>query len=584
MFKGKLIDHIKRHWHWHVLIGIILIASFIHFLSLSSGLLFRADQARDAFHVKEVFERGVGSIKLLGPKIDLAYIKGDVNSRGDTLHIGPFYYYTQLFFAFIFKSFQPWVIALPDALMFILSIPLFYYLSIQFFSRKNSLLITALFAFSFFNLMYSSFNWNPNQLFFWEILLVLSLFKLLKLRDEKRGWWLILTVLSLVIISQLHFVAFVVFTLFTIYFLFFIRCSKISKKFWLTSALLVLVFSLPMIASEIKNNGDNSKRFLVAITREQKENKPFLKKVSKTYDRFGEFFGFNLTSFHEREIGSVERVGGIFFMSSIIFVAFLFFKNKSVVLFKNQKILLSIILLWSICNFVIFFKIYGKLDNMRYFVSISPLVFIMVGIWFSLLEKIKFKMIGVITMLIVTIVLLFFNFQASYSWHDALKGDNKKDEFKYNRNLKLGPHGEMITFSQMEKSFDYIAKQAEVQEKKVCLRNSNYQYNLGFEFIRDVNYPNIILSRFSYADAYSDCLYFIIGRTTKGVKDIDEGVFGNFKIKNSKKIDALTIWEFELKDELKINSKEKGVKTRESETRMRAETWGELLQSPPYKK
>lgn len=579
---NKFKIHFRTHWHFYFLAIIVLVSSLIHFWKFDANLLFRADQSRDAYYAKEVFDNGLKSLRLLGPKVDLAYIDGDLNPRGETLHLGPFYYYLQTFFVFIFNNVQPWVIALPDTLMFIFAIPLFYYFNIQFFSKKNSLLITALFAFSFFNLMYSKFNWNPNQLFFWEILLVLSLFKLVNLKDEKKGRWLLFFVLSLLVISQLHFVAFTGFALLSFCFLFFFPFSKISFKFWLASLLLVLVFNLPMIISEVKNDGDNSKRFLSAITREQKEIKTFSKKVSKTYDKFGEFFAFSLTSFNEKEISFVEKAGGLFFVISIVFIFFLLLKNKTLVFVENQKIFSWIVLLWAACFFLTFFRIYNKLNNERYFVAISPLVFLILGVWFSLLEKIKIKSLGNFLVVVFTAFLLFFNFQATYSWYAALHGNNQEKETTYSRNLKLGPHDELITFGQMSDAFDYIARQAEVQNKKVCLRNSNYQYNLGFEFIRDTNYPDIIFSRFSSTDNYSDCLYFIVGRTLKGEKDIEEEFLVNFKIKDSKRFNALIVWELSPINE--SAGKNKGMEIEEKETVLRAEKWGDLFGNPPYNK
>lgn len=577
--RNKGAEYFKKNRHLLVLGLILLFSSAIHFWNFKSNLLFRADQARDAAYAREALEEGAGHLRLLGPKVDMAQIAGDENSRGDTLHLGPFYYYFQYFFAFIFQSAQPWVFAFPDVLMFILSIPLFYYLSRQFFSKKISLSATALFAFCFFNLMYSRFGWNPNQLFFWEILFVLSLFKMSESSTKKRGGWFIGLVASLLVISQLHFVALTGFSFFLVIFVPFLRLSKIGLKYWLISSFLVVLFFLPMVISDVKNDGDNAKRFWVALTRQETEHVSLSKKVEKTYSRFGEFFALSLVSYNEKEIEPIEKLGGIFFIVSIIFIILSIFGRKWLKLTDNQGMLSFIILLWAFCFFSVFLKIYGKLDNTRYFIAISPLVFLIVGFWLSFLDKFKWKKGGSILIFVVTFLLLFLNFQAIFSWYAGLqKGD---ENFKYGRNLKLGPHDELITAGQIRAALGYMVEKAKVGNKLICFKNANYQYNVGFEYIGEINYPEVSFGRFNAGDVYSNCEYFFIGRSYKGISEIENEILANFSIKDEKKFQALAVWNLIPKEVPTVSLSRDG-DGEQKKKRLRAETWAELFEDSPY--
>jgi 4-amino-4-deoxy-L-arabinose transferase-like glycosyltransferase len=584
----KIKIHFKSYWHIWILAFVVLAAFAIRIWKFDDFLLFRADQARDAYDAKRAFERGISHLRMLGPKVDMAYIEGDINSRGDTLHIGPFYYYLQYFFTLIFRGVQPWVIALPDMLMFVFSIPLFYYFCIQFFDRKISLLVSTLYSFSFFNLLYSRLGWNPNQLFFWTILLVLGLYKLSSLKDEdkdkdKRNWWLLASILIFLIISQLHFVALSGFFLFLVGYLILFRPKIVNKKFILASLAITFIFFLPIVASDLKNNGDNAKRFLVAINKKQGDPDTLIKRASKTYDKFGEFFIFGTTSFHEREIKSIEKFGGVFFITSLILAVILFYKSKSLPVAKNQRKLMLLLILWSLSFFLIFSKISDKLSNERYFIPISPLLFLFLGIWFSLFDKIKKGRLNFVLLFPLFLFLLAANLNAASLWYNAMEtGGMPKDS---NRNLKLGPYDELITYGRMKDAFDYMVEEAEKENKKICLRSSNYQYNLGFEYIRDVNYPKMELINYNDKNNYLDCKYYVAGESSKGEREVPKIFLSKFEIINSRSFGALTIWNIELKQEIKdkLDLEKASVSEKEKpKKRKRAETWLELLQQPPY--
>lgn len=528
---------------------IVLGAFLLRVYNFEEWLLFRADQARDAYYAKEVFDGGIKQLKLLGPKLDLAYLEGDANPRGYSLCTGPFYYYLQYFFVFLFGSISPWVMALPDFLMFIASIPLFFYLGRQFFNKYIALAITGLYAFSFFNLIFTRFAWNPNQLFFWEILLVLSLVKLISTKDHvKKGRWFVTAFLSLIIISNLHFVALLGFSLMSVFFfLFFFKKIRFQFKYLFYVLGVLIIFSTPLIVSDIKNDGDNAKRFWTAVTRENEENRSILKKSSITYKKQAEFFTFALTSFNEKEIKQSEYYGAIFLGFSLgLGFLLLIFSN----LFKitdKEKILLFLISTWFFSFFLVFLSIFHKLGNLRYFITMTPWTFLILGAWFHGFLKIKFKKIVIGVISLICLLLVFFNLQASYEWYNGLESG----QIEKRSGLKLDAQSELIGYGHMRKAFSRMIEFAEKDSKQACFYSSNYQYNLGFQYINETEFPDKKTDRFGRSDERLTCKFFIAGLTKRGERDIPKEFFERFEVIDSEKFGALTIWEIDFQDDIR---------------------------------
>ncbi|GAG00564.1 unnamed protein product, partial [marine sediment metagenome] len=173
------------------ILAVMILSTALRAYNFSEWLLVRADQARDATIARQAFENGPANLRILGPKVDKVKIEGDVGA-GDTFNLGPFYYYIQYASMVILGSADPSVVALPDLIMSILTIPLFYIFLRQVFSKRISFIVTTLFSFSFILIQYSRFAWNPNQLFFWSILFVLGLYKTAVEKNKSRaGWWLV---------------------------------------------------------------------------------------------------------------------------------------------------------------------------------------------------------------------------------------------------------------------------------------------------------------------------------------------------------------------------------------------------------
>lgn len=556
----KLKQNLKEHWDIWVLGLVILVSLFLHLWHFNDWLLFRADQARDSFYAKDAYENGIGHLRILGPKIDMAYIEGDKNKRGDTLHIGPFYYYQQYLSMRLFGTTDPWTIAVPDLVMFLLSIPLFYILCRQFFGKLISISATSLYSFSFFNLIYSRFSWNPNQLFFWIVLLVLGLVKSSEEQDKrKKGWWFVVVFFCILVISQIHFLAFVGFLVLVFAFIIKYKIRAYTTRQWMAIAGLFLVFNFPIAVSELKNNWDNSKRFWVAIHKDQGDPDGVLGKLESVLDKNSEFFVFNLTSYQDREINGIEKMGTAFFLFSVFLLFYLYFGKREYL--PHQKKFAFLMLAWIAIYVLVFYKVSNKLDSSRYYINLTAWTFLAVGAWLSLIQK-KSPKNGIMTALVVIILFLAANMNAAYIWFRSMQ----RGPVGFTRDLKLDPHSDLITYGDMEAAYDYMASEGREQNKRLCLALENYQFNSGFDYISKTKYPTLPKQRFSEDDKYFDCVYFYAGRTEKGKKDIPDEYLERFQVKNSKQFAALMIWEmdFSEKEKQKLISTGEGIEKAEA--------------------
>src|SRR4030042_1926401 len=121
------------------------------------------------------------------------------------------FYYFQYLSGKIFNSTRPDVFAYPDLFFSIAVLPLLFIFLRLYFSRRISIFVVAMYAFSFLVIEYSRFAWNPNSLPFFVILSFYGLLKFLKeVNEKKKRWWIALWAVGIFIGSQLHFLGFFV--------------------------------------------------------------------------------------------------------------------------------------------------------------------------------------------------------------------------------------------------------------------------------------------------------------------------------------------------------------------------------------
>ena len=253
----KLLSSIK--WQTYVLLLLMILGIFLRTYDFHSWLLFGDDQIRDAYITNDVVT-GKSPLPLTGPFMSFS---GDgSHSEADSFHLGPIYYYFQMFSAKIFGNY-PDRLAYPDVFFSILSIPLFYAFLRIFFSENLALGLVGLYSISAYFISYSRFAWNTNLIPFFVLLFLFSIYKFLE-KKEKTSWiWVLSLGFALGVGFQLHAIVMILFSSVTfLVFLFSLRQNPLVWKKWAVVFLIFMALNTSQMISEARTNFSNTKNLL----------------------------------------------------------------------------------------------------------------------------------------------------------------------------------------------------------------------------------------------------------------------------------------------------------------------------------
>lgn len=236
--------------HVWILVALMFLGLFLRSYGLHDWLHFGKDQARDAIITQSV-ARGESSWPLLGAAMGNTSFK-----------IGPIYYYFQIISAKIFGQ-DPAVLAFPDILFSVLSIPLLFLFLRRYFNEKISLSLASIYSVSFFSVEYARFAWNPNPIPFFVILFMLSMYELL-IAGEKTAWkWIVGIGVAIGVGVQLHAILMILLPVMFCFVAVFLLFK--GRKVWL-KLLIVFVIAVgvnfPYLINEFESNFSNTKTFI----------------------------------------------------------------------------------------------------------------------------------------------------------------------------------------------------------------------------------------------------------------------------------------------------------------------------------
>lgn len=247
-------------------------------------LHFQSDQSRDALIIDEGIANGIKELPLLGPQ-----------ARGSELLLGPIFYYFQYLAAF-FGGNAPNILAMPDLIFSLLFIPLSYIFFRTYFTFRFSLALAGLGALSLFLVEYSRFAWNPNSLPFFTLLMATGLLKAFETKmTVSTGWWMA-AVLALAVAMQLHFIFFLAGPAIFIIYLAYIK-RRLSIKLVAVAGFIIFLLFSPVIYSEHKTNGSNTKAFFQTIREKggNGEKHNILEKIFRNYQETSRAFWIIVT-------------------------------------------------------------------------------------------------------------------------------------------------------------------------------------------------------------------------------------------------------------------------------------------------
>ena len=373
---------IKNKWIALFLVLIIGAGIFFRVYNFKPWLHFEIDQSYDTLIVSRAVDSGIGNLPLLGPTA----------GGGRALRLGPAFYYLEYASAEIFGNTPPGHAAL--VLIFsILALPLFYLFTRKYFSPLLSLGLLAIMSFSLYSVLYGRFSWSPNVLPFLALLTFYALLRSASPTENKKVFWFLLFVAIGAITTQIHFNAFFILPPTAILFLIFTQ-TIFKWKNWLTAFAIILVVYSPLIVSEIKTGGQDTRYFFSQIKKQGGGSSNTLKRLGENINyTAGEYFliatGVDNINFEKisaeidfRPNALISDISSALLVLEIIVLFFNIFREED----RARKNFLILLVLWFFISFAYFFAISGKEIFPRFYLFVSPLPVLLLGL---LLEKLR---------------------------------------------------------------------------------------------------------------------------------------------------------------------------------------------------
>ncbi len=399
VFKS-LLDLFKLWWQINdqklafiVLLGIILLATFLRFYKIDAYMTFLGDEGRDAIIIKRLLTQG--DVPFIGPPTSVGNI-----------YLGPLYYYMMAVPMGVFWL-NPVAASGMVALIGVLTVLLVYYITKSWFGKWAGNIAAFLYAISPVTIIYSRSSWNPNPAPFYTLLAMVGIYQ-----AHKRGnyLWLILTGLSLGAAIQMHYLALILLPIFGILWLYDLYGQQTGRlkfnHFVSGTVFAVLAFLLtliPLVLFDLKHNFLNTKAVVAIFTNDTDVKLDLISTLLQVPYRFN----FNLVG---RYFGSQgEVVTGILSILVLLpFVLMLVPKTSNLITKKWPLFVLGV---WLVVGLV-GLSFYRKSIYDHYLGFLNPVPFILLGYSLTLIANFlngKVKLVGTCLILVFIALLTWDN-------------------------------------------------------------------------------------------------------------------------------------------------------------------------------
>jgi 4-amino-4-deoxy-L-arabinose transferase-like glycosyltransferase len=537
-----------------VVSAIIILGIFLRTYNFTHWLHFEIDQIYDTRIVSSAVENGIENLPLLGPTA----------GGGRALRLGPAFYYMEYISAKIFGN-TPQGHAYNVLFFSILTLPLFYIFVRRFFSKFTSINLLLLFSVSFYAVLYSRFSWSPNVLPFFVLLSFYALLRSVSLSEKKREPWLLIAAASVAIITQIHFVAFFVMPAVAGLF-FIIKRPKFRLKIWLLAGAIFIFLYSPLILNEIKTRGQDSLFFTEKVSSGKGEkDKLILSKFFKDvqyniYEYFliisgkDQINGVKLDQLNDYALGlTCESCRDGIFWKLLAVVSFfasvlLLVKNISREKDNDKKNFYILLSLWFLMSFFLFFMLLESFRiRPRFFLLMSPLAFIFLGIIYEKISDIRNKA-GIFTVAFATLFLTAFNIHGVFGYFHQLKNNvSEPQNFEVE---DVFPNSARITLDEQYNVIRYIESKYKENGYPVYLRSmSELEAVFWYHLEKDNIYYHDDVFKTGYF--YKEGNYFLIS-AAKGKLSSSGPVFqlpNLTEIEEKKDFGSLIIYKLQPKEE-----------------------------------
>jgi hypothetical protein len=377
-------NHDRMRFAWVVFVLVFLgLGIFLRTYQFHDWLRFNADQSRDATVVSNYLE-GKADVPLLGPK-----------AGGTDFRVGPAFYYFQIAGAKIFGN-SPDKMAYPDLLFALLSIPLLYFFLRKYFDVRTAILLTAIYAVSFFAVKYARFAWNPNSLPFWSLLFLYGLHEIMLAKENHWKRWSMFTGGAIGIGIQLHTLSLLLFSLVSIGvfgYLLYTRKRGVGKVVAVV-IFMVIILNIPQIMSEVNTGGTNTRAFMESIGIKEKKGSGIVANTVKDAVCFAESSTYILSGYDSSDTCSIKSVeqgmknvlafifGFTIFVGGFVFAIQALKKEEG----AGKKYFLGLCIAYVSVAFLLFLPLANEI-SMRFFLATLFIPFVFLGLWWNFISE-----------------------------------------------------------------------------------------------------------------------------------------------------------------------------------------------------
>lgn len=504
---------------------IILIGIFLRTYHFSDWLFFQADQARDFNMAVRAYNQGPGYLPLLGPK-----------AGGTFLRLGPVFYYFQYLAVLLFGVSSPSIVAYPDLLLSILTLPLLFLFLREFFSKNWSLALTFSYAVCFFAVQYSRFAWNPNSLPFFNLLFFYALLKFFKTEEKgKKIWWMLAASVAYAIASQLHFVSLLSLPFATG--LLILGQKYIAKKpigslvrYLPVVLLVVIIFYLPAILSDFQTSGNNAANFLDSFGKKSSDSGITKLFIKDSYN-FSKYFLIILSGIINAD-SLIYGWFGVFIVLGLL-AGFSIFRKETD---NNKKMFLLSVLVWLLSYAAVYLPLGGKVQP-RHFLPILPIPFILWGlVIFYLNEKSNWKPLAKLVSAIFLLSLpIALNAYSLKTWFQEIAASQTKITYPRKSGLLKSVGGE--SWWHLDQTISYMRNNCEKDRIFVVPPSKSYQdlMNCSSRLMGEKRPFSVNSAQVDYYD--NSCYYYVYfsrndfsDRFNENLKKINEKSFGDMSV------------------------------------------------------
>jgi hypothetical protein len=504
---------INRH-KTYILLGLIVVAGiFLRTYHFHDWLYFYPDQARDVKNVGDY----------LNGKIPLPLI--GFRAASTFFDLGAMYYYFQIISGKLFGV-APETMAYPDLFFNILAIPLLYYFLKSYFKTDISLILTAVYAVSYYAVEYSRFAWNPNPMPFFVLLYLLSLWKFLSEREKTHWGWILGLGVAIGVGIQLHTI--LIFLLTSVTLVAFIVSIKGNWRLWnrwLAVIAVIMLLNTNQIISETSHHFSNTKR-LFRLSAGSSESSG---KAGKVYDialdavchvqanahiisSLGnktecDYLIIASNIYRQKLLGipvDMKKISGM--LAGLLFSIFgyglliYFYRSEKD---QKKKTFLGLICLYIGLSFLIIYPVI--LDApLRYYLQLFFVPYFFLGFILEFVRR-KWAKIFTPTLFAALLLLVGFNFSTLFS-EAKLYATNNHSQPQY------------VVLGELDHMRDYIISQTNYQKNIYMLADGKYMQNYFYPLSYVLQEKSIVLWReLKNSDNIpSDVPLFFVGKKVVG--------------------------------------------------------------------